>query len=696
MLLVNGCVWIVLKMKKITNFLIACGRPIVKIAKWIGRLFYRSKKGVKKVFYWKYPALLVITLLFIIGIIWFYQKIIIDLPNINEIYNPPKLSTQIYDRNGKLLYKFYDDENRLWVKFSDIPQDLVNATIAIEDKEFYRHHGFSIKGISKAIIYNFKNGSDSKLRGGSTITQQLVKNVFLSNEKSLNRKLREWILAVLLESKLSKEEILERYFNQVPYGGNVYGVAEAADRYFRKKLNELNLAEMAFLAGLPAAPGSYSPFSENGYRLAKIRQEHVLEQMVAYNQSIDQKRADETKKIEIKIVEEKKNIEAPHFVFYVKSFLEKMGFNNVDRKGLIVTTTLDLEIQKELEKIVKEEVDKASKLKISNGAAIILDNKSGDVLAMAGSKDYFSTDIDGKYDVVTQGLRQPGSSIKPINYLLALQRGRHLWESIDDTPVTYYLAGQQPYTPKNYTGKFMGRVSLKTALASSLNVPSVKILDENGVENMINLAEKMGITTWKDRSRFGLSLALGAGEVKMIDMAQAYSIFANLGEKIKINPVLEVKNYLDEEIYKKTVDSESVAGEKETFLINEALSDNLARSPVFGTNSLLSIKNKKIAVKTGTTNSLRDNWCIGWTPSYLVAAWVGNNDNSPMSWVASGISGATPIWNEVMKLILKDKDNEEWNIPSGLSLENACGRMEWLSEGERVACFNSITQTPAP
>ena len=701
MLLVNGCAWIVLKMKKVTDFLIACGRPIVKAAKWIGRKFNRDKKQKKvknkektrKIFYWKYPALFVIILTFITGVTWFYQKIIRDLPNINEIYNPPKLSTQIYDRNGKLLYKFYNDENRLWVKFSEIPQDLINATIAAEDKEFYRHHGFSIKGILKAIIYNFKNGSESKLRGGSTITQQLVKNVFLSNEKSMDRKLKEGVLAVLLESKLSKEEILERYFNQVPYGGNVYGVAEAADRYFRKKVNELNLAEMAFLAGLPAAPGSYSPFTEDGYRLAKLRQEHVLDQMVAYNQSISQEKANEAKKVEIKIFEEKKNIEAPHFVFYVKSYLEKMGFNNVDRKGLIVTTTLDLEIQKELEKIVKEEVRKVGKLRISNGASIILDNKSGDVLAMVGSKDYFSTDIDGKFDVVTQGLRQPGSSIKPINYLLALQRGRHLWESVDDTPVTYYIAGQKPYTPKNYTGKFMGRVTLKTALASSLNVPSVKILDENGVENMINLAQKMGITTWEDKSRFGLSLALGAGEVKMIDMAQAYSIFGNLGEKVKVNPVLEVKNYLGEEIYKKTVESERVAGEKETFLINEALSDDRARAPVFGTDSLLNIKDKKVAVKTGTTNSLRDNWCIGWTPSYLVATWVGNNDNSPMGWVASGISGATPIWNQAMRLILENKDNEEWDIPSGLRLENVCGRTEWLSEGESVACFNSITPT---
>jgi membrane peptidoglycan carboxypeptidase len=260
------------------------------------------------------------------------------------------------------------------------------------------------------------------------------------------------------------------------------------------------------------------------------------------------------------------------------------------------------------------------------------------------------------------------------------------------------VAGQKPYTPQNYTGKYLGTVSLKTALASSLNIPSVKLLNENGVENMIDLAELMGITTWDDRSRFGLSLALGAGEVKMLEMAQAYSIFANLGEKININPILEVDNYLGEIIYQKKIESETVAGEKETFLINDALSDDQARSPIFGSNSLLHISGKSVAVKTGTTNNLKDNWCIGWTPSYLVAVWVGNNDSSPMSWVASGISGATPIWNRIMKTLIVNKKNENWPTPVGIYKSEACGKSEWFYEGgeKKIKCLTPTITPVSP
>lgn len=671
--------------RRLIDFLISLGRPIVLLFKKI------AQARIK----WKYPALVVSLLLIILSLVWLYEKAIKDLPNVNEIYNPPKLSTRIYDRNGELLYKFHDDENRIWVPLERVPSSLVAATIAVEDKEFYKHHGFSLRGIVKAILYNFKKDGDKKLRGGSTITQQLVKNVFLSNEKSIDRKIKEALLSIMIEGKLSKNEILERYFNQVPYGGNVYGVAEASWRYFGKNVEEINLAEAAFLAGLPAAPGSYSPFTENGLRLAKIRQEHVLDEMVNSG-SIGQKEAETAKKEEIKIAEEKRDVEAPHFVFYVKSYLEKLGFTDVNRKGLEVKTSLDLKTQKEFEKIVKEEVDKTRGLRISNGAGVIVEVKTGDILALVGSKDYFAKDIDGKFDLVTQALRQPGSSIKPINYLLALERGRNLWELIDDSPVTYYIPGQKPYSPKNYTGKYLGRVTLRTALASSLNVPSVKLLDENGVDNMINLAKRMGITTWEDRSRFGLSLALGAGEVKMIDMAQAYSIFADMGEKVRVNPILEVKNYLGETVYQKKTEKERVFGEREAFLINEALSDNQARSPIFGSNSLLNIKDKKVAVKTGTTNSLKDNWCIGWTPEILVAAWVGNNDSSPMSWVASGISGATPIWNRAMRMMIDKRDNQVWPAPEGLRLEDACGKKEWLDEGKeiRIHCPGQLTPTP--
>lgn len=268
---------------------------------------------------------------------------------------------------------------------------------------------------------------------------------------------------------------------------------------------------------------------------------------------------------------------------------------------------------------------------------------------------------------------------------------------IEDTPVTYEIRGQKPYSPKNYNGKFMGKVTIKTALASSLNIPSVKLLAENGVQSMIDLATDMGITTWEDRNRFGLSLALGGGEVKMIDLAQAYSVFANLGDKVAINPVLEIRNYLGEMVYSKTAEKQRVVEPGYSFLINQALSDNNARSPVFGLNSKLVIKGKTVAVKTGTTNNLRDNWCIGWTPNTLVAVWVGNNGNQPMSWVASGVSGATPIWQNIMSEMLRDKSNEEWRVPEGIYRAKACGREDYFVGGQesRIRCIES-TPTPSP
>jgi len=702
-------------MKKIINFFIFIGKPLLKMFKALFKIkvlkgIFIKKKKVKNILLkknkaivinkkkvnlnWKYPALLLLTLLITGLLLWMYERIFSDLPNINEIYNPPKLSTKIYDRNGMLLYQFHEDEDRSWVNLSQIPKDLISATIAVEDKDFYQHRGLSLRGIARAVIYNFKKTSETKPRGGSTISQQLVKNVFFDGEKSWERKIKEAILAIILESKLSKNEILERYFNQVPYGGNIYGVAEAASRYLGKKVEDLNLAEAAFLAGLPAAPGSYSPFSQEGYKLAKLRQEHVLNEMVGAK-LLDFEKAEMAKLVEIKIIEEKRNILAPHFVFYIKNYLEKLGFTEVGRRGLKVITSLDYEIQKEAEKIVKEEVIKAIRLKISNGASVILDVKTGEILAIVGSKDYFATDIDGKFDVATQALRQPGSSIKPINYLLALKNGKNLWDTVEDKPVRYKIPGQKDYTPQNYTGKYLGTVTLRTALASSLNIPSVKLLNENGIGNMIDLAEEMGITTWTDRSRYGLSLALGAGEVKIIEMAQAYSVFANLGDKIEVNPIIQIDNYLGENIYKKEIKKKRIVSEIDTFLINSALSDNQARSPIFGSNSLLQIKGKTVAVKTGTTNSLKDNWCIGWTPTYLVAVWVGNNDSSPMSWVASGISGATPIWNRTMRSLIDKRNNENWEIPKGLYKVEACGKNEWFHDGneKKIKC---ISPTPTP
>ena len=637
-------------LKIVINFLILLGKPFLIFIK----SFFSLSKRI-----WKLLIILVIIVPLIISGYNLYLYANKKIPDINLIYNPPKLSTKIYDRNGSLLFSFYEEENRTWISLDMLPKRFVEATLAIEDKNFYQHHGISIKGIIKAAFYNFKKNGDEKLRGGSTITQQLVKNIFLSSEKSFERKIKEALLTIMVENKLTKNEILERYFNQVPYGGEAYGAQEAARKYFGRDIKNLNEGELTFLAGLPAAPSSYSPFG-NHPELGIARQKRVIEEMVSAKY-LSKEEGELILLKELRFEKRKQKIEAPHFVFYIKNILEeKYGYINVERLGINVYTSLDLSIQKNAEMIVKEEVEKVKNLKISNGALLVIDVKNGDILAMVGSKDYYSDDIDGNVNVTTS-LRQPGSVIKPINYLLAFQKGKKANDYIEDSPVTYYFPGQKSYTPQNYTGKYLGRVMIKTALASSLNTPSVKLLAENGVENMIDLAEKMGITSWKDRKKYGLSLALGSGEVKMTELAQAYTIFANLGEKIEINPIYKINNYLGENIYSKVKDSYGVIDSSNALLINNILSDDKERAPVFGLNSKLKIPNKTVAVKTGTTNNAKDNWCIGWTPSFLVAAWVGNNDASPMSGVASGVSGATPIWNRIMTIILENKGDEQWS-----------------------------------
>ncbi|MBP6866791.1 PBP1A family penicillin-binding protein [Candidatus Shapirobacteria bacterium] len=650
-------------------------------------------KKIKKIRWGKILAMGVIVSGVVIIGWWGWINIFKDLPNVNLIYNPPKLSTIITDRNGRVLYKFYEGENRTWVPLEKMPKDLIEATLAIEDKKFYKHHGLSFKGLIVAIRYNLKKETSDKPRGGSTITQQLVKNVFLGNEKTLLRKIKEVILTLMVEQKLSKDEILERYLNQVSYGGEAYGAEAAAQKYFGKSVTRINTIEAAYLAGLPAAPSSYSPYGNNP-ELGLLRAKKVIEEMVA-NKYLTEVQAEKWLSKKINIKNNNKQILAPHFVFYIKNLMEeKYGFTNIERRGLIIKTTLDLEIQKMVDKIISQEINSIAKLNVSNGAAVVVGVREGEILAMAGSKDYQAKDIDGKYNVTT-ALRQPGSSIKPINYLLALENGYSMASRIEDTPVTYQIKGQKPYSPQNYNGKYMGSVSLRTALGSSLNIPSVKLLEKNGVEKMIDLGEKMGINSWKDRKRFGLSLALGSGEVKMTEMAQAYSIFANLGEKIEINPILEIDNYLGEKIYIKEIEKERVTKAEYAYIINDVLSDNQARTPIFGANSKLIINGKTVAVKTGTTNNLKDNWCIGWTPTYLVATWVGNNDSRPMSWVASGVTGATPIWNKIMTNLLEEKENEIWEVPEGLVKKRICGKEEWMIEGSEIK-VNCPMVTPTP
>ena len=592
-----------------------------------------------------------------------------DLPSPQKLSKQEQiLTTKIYDRNYQLLYKIFRGENRTPVKLADLPRSFIYATIAIEDKDFYRHRGLSPRGILRAAyLYLFK----AKTTGGSTITQQLVKNTLLNSEKTLRRKIKEAILAILVEQKYSKDQILEMYLNQVGYGGAAYGIEEASQKYFGKHAKDLNMAEGALLAGLTASPTKFSPFGLHP-EMAKERQAAVLRRM-AEDGYITEEEEKKTKEQELKFAPQRDEIFAPHFVMYVKELLvQKYGEKAVENGGLEVTTSLDLNLQEAAQKIVNEEVKKLGDLHITNGAAFITNPKTGEILAMVGSKDYFAKDIQGNFNVTT-ALRQPGSSIKPVNYSIALENGFTPATLLDDSPITYQVPGQEPYSPKNYDNRFHGQIPLRTALGSSYNVPAVKVLAAFGVKKMIGRGKEMGITTWENQSRYGLSLTLGGGEVKMTDLAVVYGVLANSGVRVDLNPILEVKDSTGKILEKNLQGQETpVLNPGVAFLLTNILSDNSARTPAFGPASQLFIPNRSVAVKTGTTQNLRDNWTIGYTPSRLVAVWVGNNDNSPMSWVASGVTGASPIWRKIMDSLLINSPVEDFPKPDEVKEVEIC------------------------
>ncbi len=580
-----------------------------------------------------------------------------------------EVSTKIYDRNGILLYTIYKDKNRTPIRLTELPEFVKYATLAAEDAEFYQHPGFSIRGILRAIIRNYTRG---ELTGGSTITQQLVKNALLTPEKTLTRKIKELVLAVMVELNFSKDEILEMYLNEVSYGGTAYGIEEASKTYFGKSAKELNLSEAAFLAGLPKSPSKFSPYSGSP-ELGIARQKDVLN-LMRINGFITEE--DEKKALaqEINFSIKKTDIKAPHFVMYAREQLENMFSKEVvETGGLEVITTLDYSIQKRAEKAIEDQLKKIERLNVKNAAAVVLDPKTGEILAMVGSKDYFDTKNDGNVNVATS-LRQPGSSIKVVNYAYALSNGYTPATIISDTPIIYKIKGQPDYTPKNYDGKYRGNLSLRSALAESRNIPAVRVLASYGVDKMIEMGKKMGITTWEDKDRFGLSLTLGGGEVKLLELAQVYSVLANYGQKPTIKSILSVKNYKGKILYEdkcrlnqENCQNTQVLDPRVAFILTNILSDNGARAPAFGRNSSLVIpKHPEVAAKTGTSNNLRDNLTVGYNQDYVVAVWVGNNDSSPMSRIASGITGAAPIFNQIMASLLVNKESIAWQPPKGL------------------------------
>ena len=625
----------------------------------------RKKKNPKK--FWLIFGVLAVAVVFVLV---FLVVILFQVPNPKKLSSGDYAqSSQIFDRNGKLLYEIYADKRRVPVTLDEIPDSLKKATLAIEDANFYKHGGFDVKGLIRGL---YRTVVEKRLQGGSTLTQQLVKNGLLSPERTISRKIKEAVLTVITEIMYSKDEIFEMYFNQTPYGGTLWGVQAAAKGIFNKDVSNLDLAESALIAGLPASPTKYSPFSYP--EAAKNRQIMVLDRMLEL-EMINQEEYDKAKNEELKYYISKTGIEAPHFVFYVKELLtERYGIEKVTEGGLKITTTLDLDTQKMVEATVSAEVEKIKKYKVSNGAALVTEPKSGQILAMVGSIDYFSNDIDGKYNVTT-ALRQPGSSIKPINYAVGIETGKVTAASVvDDEPTCFAQENQKNYCPTNYGNEYHGLQTIRASLANSLNISAVKVLYLNGLENFVASASAMGLKTFKNASDYGLSLTLGGGEVTMTDMATAYGVLANMGIRQDLNPILKVEDRNGEILEEYTSNPGPRVLSRETgFIIQQILSDDGARSMVFGRGSMLNIKNHpEVAVKTGTTNDMRDNWTIGYTPDYVVATWVGNNDNSKMGGLVSGTTGAAPIWNKIMTQLLQGKEIKEPTRPAGIVGMHVC------------------------
>lgn len=596
---------------------------------------------------------------------WFSR----DLPSPEKIVRKEGFSTKIMSKDGDVLYDVYGDVQRELVNLSLVPDYLKKATIAVEDKNFYTHQGFDITGIGRAV---FNIVLKRQLQGGSTLTQQLVKNVLLTQERSLPRKLKEFVLSVQLEKRFTKDQILQMYLQESPYGGQAVGVGTAASVYFGKQVEELDLAESAFLAGLPQAPTRYSPFGKDP-KAYIARSEHVLRRMRddGYITAELEKAAKEELR-EMKFRPAGATIKAPHFVMYVKDILaSQFGEDMVEGGGLKVTTTLDLKLQEKAEAIVAEEIEKVKGLNIGNGAAMAMNPNNGEILSMVGSRDFHSTEIDGQVNVTIRP-RQPGSAIKPVTYLTALRKGFPASYMIADTKTTFDSGDpDKPYEPENYDGKFRGPVQLRYALGSSLNIPSVKLVQLEGLKDMLSVAYDLGLTTLEPTTanlrRMGLSVTLGGGEVKLLDMVTAYSAFGNGGDKVQPVSILKVQDSGGKILFQHhEVKGRQVVSPQEAFLINNILSDNSARLLTFGVNSLLNLGTRPVAVKTGTTNDRRDNWAIGWSRSVVVGAWVGNNDNAPMKEVASGVSGASPIWRRVMLEALSSYPSENFETPPGI------------------------------
>ncbi len=579
-------------------------------------------------------------------------------------------STKIYDRTGQiLLYDYNRDSKRDVVSLADISPHAINATIAIEDSSFYEHGGIRITSIIRAMLADALSGSLSQ--GGSTITQQVVKNTLLTNRKSIVRKIHELVLAIKLEQAYSKDQVLETYLNNVPYGGVLYGIEAAAESYFGIPAKDLSIAQSAHLAAMIQAPSHLSPYGPNRTKL-DMRKDLVLERMHTLGFISDDAYATaKTEKVAFAPTGGRNTIIAPHFVFYILHQLEMAYGANALVSGLKVTTTLDAELEVKAESIVNQySLENEKKFNASNASLVALDPATGQILAMVGSRNFFDAKIDGQYNA-TLALRQPGSAMKPFIYSLALMRGYTRNTVIFDVP-TQFSTSCHPsdtfnstppcYAPKNYDGTFRGPMTFETALAQSVNIPAIKVLYLVGINNAVTLAKSFGLTTLGDPQRYGLTLVLGGGEVRLLDLTSAYAVFANDGVKNTPVGILEVTDAQGSVLQTYTPRPSRVIPENIARDMSAMLSGAPARVPVYSLTSVLSFPGYEVAVKTGTTNDTRDAWVVGYTPSIALGVWFGNNDNTPMRSLAGAI--AAPMWHAAMAYALAQYPQKYFNEPS--------------------------------
>jgi 1A family penicillin-binding protein len=596
---------------------------------------------------------------------WFTK----DLPTPSKIASrKASESTKIYDRTGNILLYETGEQKRTIVKEEDISQYLKDATIATEDTKFYQHHGFDSRAIASAVLEKVL-GRTSRARGGSTITQQYVKNALLNSNRSLTRKVKELILAIELEVMYSKDDILTMYLNEIPYGNNTAGAEAAARMYYGKTAKDLTLSEAATLAGIPQKPTYYSPYGTHLNDLVN-RRNYVLDRMVGTgkisSEEAEKAKQEDTTTIGKSLRPRRDTILAPHFAMYVlEKVAEKYGEEKVQKEGLKIITSLDFDKQKIAEEAINKGTDKITKYGATNAALVAVDPKTGQIVAMVGSRDYFDASIDGNVNVA-DSLRQPGSSFKPIAYATAFKKKEYSPSKILFDVETDFGGG---YKPQNYNGRFNGPVTIRTALSNSLNIPAVKILSLATMDNVLRTADDMGITTLTQRERYGLSLVLGSGEVRPVEMAGAFGVFANGGIKHDLKSVLKVTDSDGKVLYEYKPNKDfgsKVLDPQVAYEISNILSDNNARSMVFGPRSALFFPERPVAVKTGTTSDFKDAWTVGYTPSLSTAVWVGNSNATKMRQGADGSVLAAPIFHTFVEQALKDVKSEEFARPDGI------------------------------